>query len=313
LEAVTFDQFGPPDVLMVSEMPDPTAGPDELVVRVAASAINPTDLMMRSGLQAALMTGLEPPFIAGMDLAGHVHSAGPNVVLRRGAPVIGVVNPRRPEGVAHAQLVRVPAASVAQVSETLDLIAAATVPMNALTAWLALDMAGLQKGQSVLVTGATGMFGGLAVQLAKLRGLTTVAAGRDGDRAFLSGVGVDVILPREGDLAASVRSHFAEGVDALVDGALVGQEIAAAVRDGGTAISLRKSHPIEDPRLDVGYVSVLAGMENSPIIRQIAALMDLGYLTARVAEGGQFSFHDAVAAHRMAERGLRGRVVMTFA
>ena len=67
--AVTFDSFGPPDVLKVAELPDPVAAPGGVVVRVAASTLNPTDLMMRSGAQAALMADLAPPYVGGMELS----------------------------------------------------------------------------------------------------------------------------------------------------------------------------------------------------------------------------------------------------
>ena len=99
--AVTFAEFGGPDVLRITALSEPVPGAGEAVVRVAAAPVNPTDILMRSGKQASLMTDLKPPYIAGMEFAGHVHSVGNDVSgLTVGQPVMGVVNPRpRPRGV----------------------------------------------------------------------------------------------------------------------------------------------------------------------------------------------------------------------
>ena len=92
---IGFMEFGGPQVLQVMDLPQPTPAVGEVVVRVAASTVNPTDLMMRAGQQAALMTALTPPYIAGMEFSGHIHSVGDGVSgLSAGQPVMGVVNPR---------------------------------------------------------------------------------------------------------------------------------------------------------------------------------------------------------------------------
>ncbi len=106
MQVIGFMEFGGPQVLRLMDLPQPTPATGEVVVRVAASTVNPTDLMMRAGLQAALMTGLVPPYIAGMEFSGHIHNVGDGVSgLTVGQPVMGVVNPRRPAGGAHAQYV----------------------------------------------------------------------------------------------------------------------------------------------------------------------------------------------------------------
>lgn len=313
MEAVLFDRFGPPEVLKIAERAEPVAGPDEVVVRVAAATINPTDLMMRRGEQAALMTELVPPYIAGMEFSGRVHAIGANVSLVPGQPMIGVVNPRRPQGGAHAELVSVPAASVAVVPGDIDLVQATTVPMNALTAMLALDMLALAPGQTVLITGGAGQLGSSAIQLAREAGLKVLVNASDRDAPILREWGVQHILPREDGLEDALRKLCPQGVDGLIDGALIGSKISHLVRDGGGAVSLRSSHPIEDARLKSGYVSVLSGMEDAERIGRIADLLGKGVLTPRLAPGGVFPFRQAVAANRMAEQGgFRGRVVLDF-
>lgn len=313
MKAVVFNQFGSPDVLHLADLPSPTPGVGEVLVEVVASTVNPTDLLMRSGAQAALMTELSPPYIAGMEFSGYVRATGEGVDIAAGTRVMGVVNPRTPRGGAYAQQIIVPAASVAELPAHVDLVAAATIPMNALTASMALDLSGVQSGQTLLVTGGTGMLGGLVLQLANERGITTLAAGREGDRNLLTNLGTDMILPRDGDLAEAVRSYRPDGVDSLVDCAVLGRTASSAVCDGGSAIGVRKANPIEDDRLNIGYVAVTNGMQDSATLRRIADLLATGRLTPRVAEGGVFAMGDAVAAHRMAEvGGYRGRVVIRF-
>ena len=312
MKAVVFEEFGDPDVLRVAELPDPEPGPGEVLVKVAASTVNPTDIMMRDGRQAALMTDLAPPYVPGMEFSGTVVDANAST-LRQGQAVIGVVNPRRPAGGACAELLAVDARSLAPVSNDVDLAAAATVPMNALTASMALDLLELREGDTLLVTGGAGMLGGYAIQLAKERGLRVVANAADADRPLVSSFGADEILPRDAGLEDALGSAYPQGVDGLLDGALIGQRLARFVRDGGAAVSLRKSHPIADDRLRVSYVSVVAGMQDTETLARIARLIEDGVLTPRVAPGGRFSFEQARDAHRMAEDGgFRGRVIMTF-
>lgn len=299
--SVVFRHFGGPEVLQIADRPILAPAADEVVVRVAGAAVNPTDLMMRGGQQARLMTALEPPFVAGMEFSGRIHARGEGVALDIGQPVIGVVNPRRPQGGAHAEYVVVPAASVATVGEGVDLVDAGTIPMNALTAILALELAGVGAGDTVVITGGTGMVGGFALQLAKKRGIRTIANGND--EALLRGFGADEVIPRD-------LGQGGVKADALIDAALLGAPAAALVRDGGAAISLRMSHPIEDPRLRASYVSVIDGMERTEHLEEIAGMLNDGSLRPRVAE--RFAFTDAAAAHRKAEERGRGRVVLTF-
>jgi len=313
MEAVVFDEFGGPEVLRLGPRAMPEAGPGEVVVRVAASTVNPTDLMMRNGTQAPMMQGLVPPFTPGMEFSGHVHALGEDVSLPVGAPVIGVVNPRRPEGGAQARYVAVPAGSVAVVDPAVDLIAAATVPMNALTAAMSIEMLGLTAGQSVLVTGGAGMLGGSAIQLAHRAGLRVLANASPGDAELLRDFGADHVLPRDEGLAEALRAVAPDGVDGLIDGALIGNEVSHLVRDGAVAVSLRKSHPIHDPRLRCTVVSVIEGMERSDLLAAIAEDLSQGRLRPRVAEGGRFDLAEVVAANRMAEISrARGRVVLVL-
>lgn len=314
MRAVVFTEFGSPEVLRLVDLPDPPPpGDGEVVVDIVASTVNPTDCLMRSGQQAALMTDLPPPWIAGMEFSGRVAAAGHESRLSVGTPVIGVVNPRGPSGGAYAARIVSPAASVAVVPPEANLVGAATVPMNALTALLALEMLALKSGDTLLVTGGAGMLGASVIALAHAAGIKVLANAAPGDSALLRGLGADEILPRSEGLAEALRATYPQGVDGLVDGALIGQALAPFVRDGGGAISMRRNHPISDPRLKVGYVGVTTGMKRQDLLASIAAALRAGILSPRVAPGGIFPAERAADAHRMAEAGgFRGRVVIQY-
>jgi len=137
----------------VSKLPEPKPGPGEVRIRVAAATVNPTDISFRVGRQhtTAQLTqmGVLPPYIPGMELAGVVDAVGEGTKWHPGDRVMAIVNPRRPGGGAQAELVVVPAASVARVPEGASLEAAATLPMNGLTVRLALDRLALHPGQTL--------------------------------------------------------------------------------------------------------------------------------------------------------------------
>lgn len=313
MKAIGFSAFGGPEQLTVIERPMPLAGPGEVVVKVVGAAVNPTDLLMLSGAQAAMMTGLTPPFVAGMEFAGTIHRAGEGVALAPGAPVFGVVNPRRPAGGAHSQYVCAPAASVAALAPGIDLVGAATLPMNGLTALLALEILGLAPGQDLLVTGGTGILGGSAIRLARAAGLRVLAGGRPEDAALLHSLGAHEVLPRDAGLVDAVHALVPGGVVGMIDGALIGTAVSAAVRNGGVAVSLRLSHPVVDARLRTDCVSIIKGLERQDLLIRLARMVADGSLPPRLAPDGIVPFEQAASAfQRTAAGGFRGRIALTF-
>lgn len=308
--AASFDRFGGPDVVRVAqrEVPRPRAG--EVVVRVAASSVNPTDVMMRNGQQSALMADLVAPYTAGVEFAGHVHELGEGVAgLAVGQPVMGIVNARRPEGGAHAQYVCVPAASLAVLTPDADLVAAATVPMNGLTARMAVEGLDLAPGSAVLVTGGAGAAGGYAIQLAREAGLVVLADARDDDAALVRQLGASHVLPRGEGLVAAVLGRFPQGVDGMIDCALIADKAARALRDGAPVVTLRRACAVSDRRLRPVYINVFSRAEDSEALSSLAALLAAGRITPRVAM--RLPLPEAALASRLVEGGgLRGRVVL---
>src|SRR5256712_2301672 len=243
MRAVTFSRLGGPEVLQVSELPEPQPGPGEVRIRVAAATVNPTDISFRSGRQLTTAQlsemGVLPPYIPGMELAGVVDAVGEGTNWRTGDRVMAIVNPRRPGGGAQAELVVVPAASVARVPEGASLEQAATLPMNGLTVRLALDRLALKPGQTLGVTGAAGAVGGYAVELGVSDGLRVIAVARPQDEAQVKRFGAKTFVP-SGD--AAIRGLYDAapgGVDGLIDAAGLDPAVPPAHPDGGALAPAR--------------------------------------------------------------------------
>lgn len=312
MQAMAHKTFGGPDVLEVVELPLPVPAEGEVVVRVVAATVNPTDTMMRAGKQAAAMTELTPPYIPGMEFSGYVHSVGNNEShLSIGQRVMGIVNPRRPQGGALQQYVCVPAVSLIPIADDVDLIDAATVPMNGLTAQMTIEAVNLAPGDTLLVTGGAGAVGGYVIPLAKAAGLIVIADGKNEDTNLLKELGADEVLPRGDALSAALGESHPDGVAGLIDTALIGDEISKHVRDGGTTVALRGTHTINDARLNNVAVSVGSQMTNAAALTSLGQSFDKGVLTTRVAH--RLPMTEAAQAHKLVEQGgLRGRVVLIF-
>ena len=310
MRAVVFDQFGPPHVLRIAEVPLPKASPGTVVVRVAGATVNATDLMMRSGQQSNRMTELKPPFIGGQEFSGYVHELGePSDRLRVGQHVMGIVNPRRPQGGAHAEYVCVPEASVVPVADESDLVEMATVPMNGLTALVVMRTLDLPAGATLLVTGGAGAVGGYAIQMAREAGLSVIADAKEEDRDLLIRLGAARVVPRGEGMGQAIRTTHPNGVDGMLDAALIGDAAAALVRDGGIVAYVRSTQVFDTRRLRVKYVGVLEHVSDTNALAWLSEKVRSKMLTPRVSH--RIPLADAVAAHQLVEKGgLRGRVVL---
>lgn len=311
MKAVGLTEFGGPEVLRMLDLPVPEAGPGQIRVRVTAAAVNPVDSLVRRGI--AHVSGIEPPYVPGMDAAGVVEEIGEgtDTALRVGDRVMAVVVVSGTHG-AYAEHIVVPAESVVRTPEGLSDIEAATLPMNSLTARMALDLLDLPEGATVAVTGAAGAVGGCAVQLAKADGYRVIADAAPKDERLVKDLGADVVLPRGAEFSDLVRQEVPGGVDGLIDTAGIAGQALRAVRDGGRAASSSMAGANTSERgiaTQNTFVPHYA-REHAKLVR-IQQLAEEGRLVARVAKA--LPAGEAVEAHRLLEAGgLRGRVVLTF-
>jgi NADPH:quinone reductase len=311
VRAVGVPRFGGPEVLEVVELPEPVPGEGEVRIRVAAATVNPTDIGLRDGHRADRMKDLPPPWVPGMELAGEIDAVGPGSDWSRGQRVIAIVLPFRPLGGAQAELVVVPAASVAEVPDGATLEQAATLPMNGLTVRRTLDLLALEPGQALAVTGSAGAVGGYAIELAKLEGLRVVADAAPADEALVRGLGADLVVARGAGCAQAIRAALPGGVDAVLDAALLGPAILPAVRDGGGLAAVRPFAGESERGIEIHAVSVADYATNQGALRELVRQAGAGLLTLRVAE--TFAPERAGDAHRRLEAGgVRGRLLISF-
>lgn len=311
--AVLIPEFGAPDVLTVGTVDVRPAAASEVRIAVRAAAVNPTDIATRSGLVAAAYTDFTPPYIAGMDAAGTIESVGPDVSrFAAGDPVMAIVMPRRPEGGAHSELIVVPEDAVVEIPPGLTVEQAAMLPMNGLTALEALSCLDLEPGSTLGITGGAGFLAAFVTVLGKRAGLKIIADSQPDERDTVLERGADVVVDRGPGVADRFLEVVPQGLDAVLDTALLGTELFDCIRDGGKLGTVR-TFTDPPPR----------GISVRPIwvrerLRDTAGLLHL----AQLASDGAFPFlnvsarfgpDQAADAHRMVEAGgLRGRPLLVF-
>jgi len=223
--------FGPPDVMTLESVPRPQPGEGEVLVRVEAAGVGPWDALIRAG-RSALPQPL--PLTPGSDLSGVIVASGSRVAaLREGDPVYGVTNPRFVGAYADYAVANV--AMLARKPAMLAHVDAAAVPVVAVTAWQALDHAKLRAGQTAVVLGAAGSVGRFVLQLARERGVNTVAVVGAGDVSLASALGASTVI----DYRAQRLEDHVRDAEAVID--LVGGDAQARafaiLRRGGRLIS----------------------------------------------------------------------------
>lgn len=312
MRAVGVTEYGGPDALEVVELPDPHAGPGEIRLRVQAAAVNPTDTLARDGTRAEAQRKDPPPYVPGMDAAGVVDEIGEgtDTELHVGDTAMAIVVPDGSHG-AYSEYVVVPSGSTVRVPDGVETTAAATLPMNALTARRALDLLDLDPGQTIAVTGAAGAFGGYVVQLAKADRLQVVADASEADEDLVRSLGADVVVRRGDDVAQRIRDAEPGGVDAVADGSLQGDALMDAVRDGGAIATVRGHVGPADRGIRWLPVMVRDYATAHAKLDALRAQAAAGELTARVAD--VLPADRAPEAHRRLEAGgVRGRLILTF-
>lgn len=309
MRVVEAAQFGDADVLEVVERPVPVAAAGQVAVRVLAATVNPADWLTRAGVLAGMMQHLPAPYVLGWDFSGTVETAAPG--FPAGTRVAGMVPWFTTGAGTYAEVLLVDPSWIAVVPDGLDLVTAAAVPLNSLTAKQALDLLGLHAGETLLVTGASGAVGGAAVQLAAGAGIEVIAVASSDDEDHVDSLGAKHVLGRQETdaLIARVRELVPGGVDAVLDAVPVGPPLIAAVRDGGRFVTvLDVALPAPERGITPAKVSAVPdGRALSGLLADAAE----GRLTVRVLE--TLPLEQAPEAHRRASvGGVRGKILLTL-
>ena len=304
VRAIRQTVLGGPEVLELTDVPRPEPGPTEVLVRVAAAGVNPLDWKTR---ERGVFLGA-PPFTVGADVAGVVAALGSGVTrFAIGDRVFGM--PRFPAAAAaYAEYVTSPSRHLARTPAALSDVEAAALPMAALTAWQALvDTACVERGSRVLIHGAGGGIGHLAVQIAKARGAYVIAAARLARHPLLATLGADETIE-----AIDGRVRY---VDVVLD--LVGGDTAVrsltAMRDGGVLVGVSSGTDAAEEaaagRVRVVYLLV---EPDGAALDAIASLVDARALRVHVSR--TFPLAAAARAHELGEAGgAHGKLVLTVA
>jgi NADPH:quinone reductase-like Zn-dependent oxidoreductase len=302
MKAVVQDEFGSADVLQFREVADPIVGPDQLLVEVRATSVNPVDWKIREGyLQGAFPHNL--PNIPGWDVAGVVKATGPAVTkFAVGDEVIAYARKHHVQNGTYAELVAVDEDAAAAKPSNVDFATAAALPLAGLTALQSLKAAGTGEGDTVLVHAAAGGVGHLAVQIAKALGAEVVGTASARNHDYLRSLGA---VPVE--YGTGLPQRIQGKVDVAVD--FVGGEALTdsfdIVNDPSRVVT------VVDAETAFGrggrYVFVRPYAEE---LTWLAQLVDEGKLVIDIAES--FPLERAADAHRSSEQGhTRGKIAIT--
>src|SRR5215212_7606926 len=217
MRAITLESFDSDPTLQ--DIPTPQIAPNEVLVRVRASSVNPMDNAIASGMLKDMVEH-EFPIVLGRDFAGFVEQAGSDVRgLSVGDEVFGFVpgmGPTVHDG-SWAELIAVPEFVATRKPDDIDAASAGAAPLAAITALSALDALGVSEGDTLLIVGANGGVGSFAVQLADDAGATVIAPALPEDEEYLRELGVSEVLDRDADVAALVHERYPDGIEALLD------------------------------------------------------------------------------------------------
>lgn len=297
MKAVIITAKGDPDVLAVADIDEPTAGPGDITVSVAAAAVNPVDLKTRSGF---LPIELTFPAVLGWDVSGTVIDVGQSVTrFAPGDTVIGMIAQPAHRFGTYSERVVADESLFAHAPTGISLEHAAAIPLAALTAVQQLDKISLAAQSTVLVTGAAGAVGRIASAILLSRGHRVDAIARESDTENLLALGAGQVFTNPVDLQ---HGRY----DAVVDTAGVVETIDS-VRDGGAYVSIEDGDQPEPQRgITPGksYVN-----EDGPGLDEFVSLVSAGTITVPVAR--EFGFDEASQAHSLlAAGGTRGKVLL---
>lgn len=311
MRAITQKTFGGPEVLELTDLPVPPLGPTRVLVRVKATSVNPVELYVRSGAFPLLA---EPPFVLGWDVSGVIERVEPGVhSFKEGDEVYGFPLFPLPAG-AYAEYLAAPARQFARKPAGISHEEAAALPLVGLTAWQAFtEITRLRPGQRVLIHGAGGGLGHIAVQLAKHMGAEVVGTASAAKHEFLRGLGADQLIDyRSADYTEVLRD---DPVDVVLEtlGGGNAERSFTVLRPGGLLITAveRTSTTLPGLAAEAGVRFAPLGVEpDTAGLESLTALVEAGHLRPHIQE--VLPLEQAAKAHEIVATGnVQGKVVLS--
>jgi NADPH:quinone reductase-like Zn-dependent oxidoreductase len=299
MRALIATAYGDVENLTVAEIPEPTVGPDDVKVQVHAASINPLDWKLLSGYGRGTPMELHFPAILGRDASGHVIEVGDNVkTLRAGDRVLGFASR------TFAERVVVQQTAWAKVPPALDLTAAAALPMVSLTGAQLADTVKPRLGMSVLVTGAVGGVGRVAVFVAKMAGATVCAGVRAEQKTVANGVGADHVVAIDDDAEIAALPTF-DAICDTVDGDTIGKLLSHLRMHGLLGTTLGEPTGAREAGVRVTTIRTQPDARRLSELAQAAAETRLVVPVQRT-----FPLEKASEAFRVARQGGVGKVLL---
>ncbi len=308
MKAARIHHFGPPEVIVIDDLPLPAPAAGQVLVRVASAGVGPWDALIREGKS---VVNPPLPLTLGSDLSGIVEALGSGVTqFKPGDEVYGVTNPEFIG--AYAEFARASSRMIAAKPKGLSFIEAASVPVVAVTAWQMLfDYAQAKPGQTVLIHGAAGNVGAYAVQLASQAGLRIFASASADQAQYVRSLGATTVL----DYKSERFEEIIPMVDIVLDmvGGDTQERSRKIIKPGGVLVSVvSRPRPNPDIPKNIREVFFLVDVTTERLDR-IADLLKEGKLTPRV--GTVLSFGEVRTAHEMLGGAphKQGKIVLTVA
>jgi NADPH:quinone reductase-like Zn-dependent oxidoreductase len=302
MKAVQIERYGNEEVVELTEIEQPKSGAGQVLVKVKSAAVNPVDWKIRDGLGE--MFGLKPPLILGCEVAGVVEAVG-NGNLAPGDEVYGYLGTHSG---GYAEYVAAPASEFVRKPKQIDFDTAASVPVGALTAWQGIfDHGKLANGQRILITGASGAVGSMAVQLAKNKGGHVIGLASGKNEEFVRKLGVDDFI----DYKKAKFEEKVRDVDVVFDtvGGDTQERAFQTLKRGGFLVST-VSPPSTEKANEFGVtVAMVQMMPNREQLAEINRLVETGKLKVRVA--AVLPLAEVKKAHQLSASGhADGKIIL---
>ncbi|MFJ1973680.1 NADP-dependent oxidoreductase [Streptomyces sp. NPDC087903] len=300
MKAISYEEYGGPEVLRLAEVTEPHAGPGQVRLRIVAAAVNPIDFKIRHGWVQEMMGPVSFPAVPGMEAAGIVDEVGEGVT---GVSVGDEVMAWTETG-SYAEYAL--ASDFALKPAGLDWETAAALPVAVETSDRALGELAVGQGDTLLIHGAASVVGSVGVQLAVARGATVIGTASEANHDYLRSLGAIPVVYGDG-LADRVRAVAPQGVDAVYDVAGIDALDVSMELRGGTT---NRIVTISDPRaFELGIPFSGDNRRFGPELTEYARLAADGRLSVRVDRS--FPLADAAQAHELSETGrARGKVLL---
>ncbi len=314
MKAIGIKRFNGSAVLEWLELPIPSPGPSEVLIRIHAAGINPVDWKIREGLFEGRMPH-QFPIVLGWDASGVVEKAGNEIrALKVGDPVMAYGRKDLIHEGTYAEYIVLTEKHCALKPKNLSFEQAAVVPLSALTAHQSLfDSLKIQKGETILIHAGGGGVGGYAIPMAKQAGARVITTASAGKHEYVKALGADKVIDyQKADFVEEVKKHFPDGIDAVFDtvGGTAQLKSSQVLKPKGriTSILAIQKNFFTDKDLIADYVFV---RPDAGQLEKIRAWIEGGSIQVSVDEICEFSPEGVAKAHEKLEGGhQRGKLAV---